>query len=312
MPGINIGSMEGSVPRNSPDVASLTPLPEDVEAFEQAMNALDDTPGAITQQQGKAAKETPQQRGTQAQKTSEKLRANTTTQEQGKAATETTPQTDSQAQTTLKKQVTDEGTQQQGKMTSQDDSRLQRFEKAPRPEQKGLKLDDERLMQALGAGEKRKTAKGDDGLSSLPPMNGPLDGLLGAPGKVGASPEMGPANTGLHIDNEMVQKCVERILVSRPEDGASEVRIQIGRDVLPDTEICLNRAMDGQLIVHMYTANESSFQSMVAMRNDLLNTLEQREGNAVRVEISFQNNAETGDMNRRSRGYIQQDDDQPV
>ena len=123
-----------------------------------------------------------------------------------------------------------------------------------------------------------------------------------------ASSEVEPANANLHIDNETVQKCVERILVSRPEDGTSEVRIQIGRDILPDTEIRLNRGVDGQLNIHMYTGNESSFQSMVAMRNDLLNNLEHQENNSVRVEISFQNDAENGDMNRRSRGYVQQDD----
>ncbi|MBQ6669329.1 MAG: hypothetical protein IJM72_04650, partial [Deltaproteobacteria bacterium] len=181
------------------------------------------------------------------------------------------------------------------------------FSNVSRTNQKGLKLDDERLMQALGVGEKRKTTKE---VSSLPPMNGPLDGLPGVQtmSRAEASSEVEPANPNLHIDNEMVQKCVERILVSRPEDGTSEVRIQIGRDILPDTEIRLNRGVDGQLNIHMYTGNESSFQSMVAMRNDLLNNLEHQENNSVRVEISFQNDAENGDMNRRSRGYVQQDD----
>ena len=429
MTGTKIFTTEGSVFRTSPDAASLPPLPEDVEAFAQAMKAsLDDTPGAITRQQEKTTTETAPQTGSQAQEASEKLVANVATpaihqqgeaakkmtlqtgsqaqaaseklvvnvvtsapHQQGETVTKMTPQTGSQAQETSKrlvantaapaphqqeeaatkmtlqtgsqaqaaseklvantgtsrqgrtptetvlqtgsqertiseKPVADVVTQQQGRTSSQDDPQLQRFEKAepmrdvqtalssqiPRTGQKGLKLDDERLMQAL-AGEKRKTEKGED-VPSLPPINGPLDGLLGTQmaGKEGAPPEMGPVNADLHIENEIIQKCVERILVSRPEDGASEVRIQMGRDILPETEICLSRGVDGQLSVHMYTANESSFQSMVAMRNDLLNNLEQQEGDAVRVEISFQDNAETGDMNRRSRGYIQQDDDQTV
>ena len=161
----------------------------------------------------------------------------------------------------------------------------------------------------MGVGKTREAAKQAE-TTSLPSMSGALDGLLGIQTVDKAEPPKETVSAALHNLNEIAQKCVERILVSRPENGSSEVRLQIGGDILPDTEICLSRGVDGQLIISMYTGNASSFQSMVAMRNDLLNNLEQQENNAVRVEISFQNDKENGDMNRRSRGYVQQDDSQ--
>ena len=266
------------------------------------------------QQQGRTTAETAQSTINQQQFSLERPAVGVEVQQQGKTATDVSPALASQSQNLSEKgaepvlsQVRMEGVASAANIQQQIPA--EKVLADIHPDKKGLQLDGERLLQAMDREEKRETSKHRE--SSLPPITGPLDGLLGTrmEGKAEASEKVAPT-VNSHTVSEIAQKCVERILVSRPENGASEVRLQMGHDILPDTEIRLSRGVDGQLTVSMYTGNETSFQSMVAMRNDLLDNLQHQEKDTkVRVEISFQNNAETGDMNRRSRGYVQQQDD---
>lgn len=107
---------------------------------------------------------------------------------------------------------------------------------------------------------------------------------------------------------ELIDTLVDRTLLSQSKDGSSEIRISLNNSMLPDTEIRLVRGNDGQLTVHMLTNNASSFQTMVAAQDTLRLRLEQQEMN-VRVEVSSQTEQENNDSRRRSRGYMEEQDE---
>lgn len=107
-----------------------------------------------------------------------------------------------------------------------------------------------------------------------------------------------PADT-----SDMMDKMVERILVSDPGKGQPEVRISLNADTLPGTEVRISRALDGQLSVQLVTNNASSFQSLVASQDALKQALSQ-QGEDVRVEVSSEKQqGEGNDPNQRSRGF---------
>lgn len=115
-----------------------------------------------------------------------------------------------------------------------------------------------------------------------------------------ASGPAGPAGVG-----ELVEKLVERILVSEPGKGAAEVRITLGDGPLSGTELSLSRAQDGQLSVRLLCADASSFQTAVSAQDGLRAALE-RQGDPVRLEISQAGaqGGNEGDSRRRSQGLI--------
>ena len=108
----------------------------------------------------------------------------------------------------------------------------------------------------------------------------------------------------------LAEKLVERILVSGP-DGGHEIRLTLGKDVLPGTEIRLQRGSDGVLSVHLATDNAASFQTLVGAQESLKARLESFEKD-VRVEVVSEQGgaeAENGDGRRQSRGeYVAPDE----
>lgn len=143
-------------------------------------------------------------------------------------------------------------------------------------------------------------------------MTNPLESLfagrMGQPASVEPAPADGPDVGAL------AEKLVERILVSEPVEGKSEIRLMLGKDVLPGTEIRLLRGTDGLLSVRLETDDAASFQTLVGAREALKGQLERLEKSDVRVEVVSERNgsdAEDGDARRQSRGrYI--DPDEPA
>lgn len=134
-------------------------------------------------------------------------------------------------------------------------------------------------------------------------MGNPLDSIfqMQTPPTDASRPEA-PAHP---VENDMTQALVDRILVATPPEGGSEIRIQLSRDVLPDTEIRLVRSSDGMLTVTLETQDATSFQTLVDAQNSLRTRLEQQEG-MVRVNVTTGtgSEAEDGNPDRRSRGYV--------
>lgn len=102
---------------------------------------------------------------------------------------------------------------------------------------------------------------------------------------------------------ELVDKLVERILVSEPGKGNPEVRITLGEGRLAGTELSLTRAADGQLFVRLSCADAASFQTAVGAQDSLKAALERSDVN-VRVEVTRggTEGGNEGDAQRRSRG----------
>lgn len=146
-----------------------------------------------------------------------------------------------------------------------------------------------------------------DTSSSLSGMTSPLESLFSgrmeqmtpAPAEAAA-----PASPMEHGDLEQL---VERILVATPEGGGNEVRLTLGSQILPDTEIILQRDADGLLSVTLSSANASSFQTLVSSQGTLQQMLEQLENRSVRVEVHSDTGREDNDSRRRSRGYTAED-----
>lgn len=115
-----------------------------------------------------------------------------------------------------------------------------------------------------------------------------------------------------HDIGEIADRLVERILVSQPADGTSEIRIKLGNDVLPDTEIRMLRAPDGRLEIRLETQNTSVFQTLVGAQDTLKGQLERVEKNVMVMVVSERNgaDAESGDSRQRSRGQYVDEDEQ--
>ena len=113
--------------------------------------------------------------------------------------------------------------------------------------------------------------------SPLSGMTNPLESLF-----AGRMEETAPAAPVSQMpDQAELEKLVERILVSTPEEGGHEVRISLGSHALPDTEITLHRNADGML--------------------------ERLENGSVRVEVTQEGGREENDASRRSRTYMTED-----
>ena len=139
-------------------------------------------------------------------------------------------------------------------------------------------------------------------------MTGPLDTLFA--GRTAQTAETAAPSVDAPDLGALAEKLVERILVSGP-DGGHEIRLTLGKDVLPGTEIRLQRGSDGVLSVHLATDNAASFQTLVGAQESLKARLESFEKD-VRVEVVSERGgaeAENGDRRRQSRGeYVAPDE----
>lgn len=153
----------------------------------------------------------------------------------------------------------------------------------------------------------RDSERGARGESSAPSPSSLMESLFG--GRMGGmtSGQAQSASSAAAASGDMgelVDRLVERILVSDPGRGSPEVRISLGEGVLSGAELSLSRAADGQLFVRLSCADAASFQTAVGAQDALLAVLERGEGN-VRVEVA-QGGAEggnEGDTRRRSATY---------
>ena len=139
-------------------------------------------------------------------------------------------------------------------------------------------------------------------------MTGPLDTLFA--GRTAQTAETAAPSGDAPDLGALAEKLVERILVSGP-DGGHEIRLTLGKDVLPGTEIRLQRGSDGVLSVHLATDNAASFQTLVGAQESLKARLGSFEKD-VRVEVISERGgaeAESGDGRRQSRGeYVVPDE----
>ena len=150
----------------------------------------------------------------------------------------------------------------------------------------------------------RDSERGARGESSAPSPSSLMESLFG--GRMGGmtSGQAQSASSAAAASGDMgelVDRLVERILVSDPGRGSPEVRISLGEGVLSGAELSLSRAADGQLFVRLSCADAASFQTAVGAQDALRAALERGEGN-VRVEVA-QGGAEggnEGDTRRRS------------
>lgn len=157
----------------------------------------------------------------------------------------------------------------------------------------------------------RDSERGARGESSAPSPSSLMESLFGGrmEGRMGGmtSGQAQSASSAAAASGDMgelVDRLVERILVSDPGRGSPEVRISLGEGVLSGAELSLSRAADGQLFVRLSCADAASFQTAVGAQDALRVALERGEGN-VRVEVA-QGGAEggnEGDTRRRSATY---------
>lgn len=159
-----------------------------------------------------------------------------------------------------------------------------------------------------GNADESSDEAGNEGAGSRPfaPMTSPLDTLFA--GRMEAAPaESAPV---ADLDG-LAEKLVDRILVSQPGEGAGEVRIRLGGDVLPGTEITLRRGADGLLAVRLATTDAASFQTLVGAQDSLKARLGHLEKD-VRVDVVSErggSEAENNDARRQSRGFYAAPDD---
>ena len=157
----------------------------------------------------------------------------------------------------------------------------------------------------------RDSERGARGESSAPSPSSLMESLFGGrmEGRMGGmtSGQAQSASSAAAASGDMgelMDRLVERILVSDPGRGSPEVRISLGEGVLSGAELSLSRAADGQLFVRLSCADAASFQTAVGAQDALRAVLERGEGN-VRVEVA-QGGAEggnEGDTRRRSATY---------
>lgn len=153
-------------------------------------------------------------------------------------------------------------------------------------------------LESGGTKDERRPA--DDEPTVPSGMTSPLESLFA--GRMEEAPSVAaPAEAP---DQAELEKLVKKILVSTPEQGGHEVRISLGSHVLPDTEITLQRDMDGRLFVTLSSSDASSFQTLVAAQDSLKSMLEKLENGSVRVVVTQNSEREENDSGRRSRTYM--------
>lgn len=114
-----------------------------------------------------------------------------------------------------------------------------------------------------------------------------------------AAPESAPAADM----GEVMDKLVERILVTEPTQNAQEVRLTLGDGMLKGAELSIMRHADGQLAVRVSCMDAASFQTAVSARQGLAEALEARgERVQVVVDRGDAGGGNEGDSRQRSQG----------
>lgn len=110
--------------------------------------------------------------------------------------------------------------------------------------------------------------------------------------------------TKTDMDFELTDKLVDRILVSDAKAGESEVRLQLGDNILKDTEISIKRLLDGSLEIKLNSNNYNSTQTLISQQFELKSRLEKLENCTVTVEVNTENQEQGNDANKQSRGLF--------
>ncbi len=120
----------------------------------------------------------------------------------------------------------------------------------------------------------------------------------------------GEASVSASRATELVDKLVDRILVSNPGRDRPEVRLTLGDGALSGVELRLSRGADGLLSVQLFCPDADSFQTAVGAQDKLRHILE-RTNDQVRVEVSQgeAGGGNEGDARRRSATYMESTDD---
>ena len=151
----------------------------------------------------------------------------------------------------------------------------------------------ETSSRARTEGETARGARPDDAMMTDPDARKAQDFLaplfrgVGGTGLAaeGTAQTAGPAAAEGAASNEALETLVSRILVSRPESGKTEVRLQ-----------------GGQLTVRIHTNDAAAFQTIVSARAELEARLSGRETLPVLVELQKETDREENDARRESRG----------
>ena len=162
--------------------------------------------------------------------------------------------------------------------------------------------------QQESGGQKHTMADSEAGLvgSSMPGGETmPFTSLFSMGAAISSSPAAETGSVYPPLSPEALESLVDRILVSSAECGRAEVRLTVSDRVLSGTEIIIKRDVDGQLVVSLHCTSEASFQTLVASQTDLAARLEDFENRSVQVSVDI--DRERGDADRRSRGLIEQD-----
>lgn len=200
------------------------------------------------------------------------------------------------------------------------------FEQLMKGEPTGAKGNKEALKDGKPSMEAhsqmRDAAQGKDSLSQasdskMPSADNLFASMFGmqnqqapnqATGQAAASVEAaGPISDPDAMDT-LVNKMVDRILVSDPAKGQQEVRLTFNDAALKGTDVTLSRATDGQLMVKLDTTDKASYQTLVGAQDSLRAALE-RTGQNVRVEASLSSEQQDNNSNQRSKGYQEYKDD---
>lgn len=167
----------------------------------------------------------------------------------------------------------------------------------------------ETSSRARTEGETARGARPDDAMMTDPEARKAQDflaqlfrGVGGEARAEGAAQTAGASAPEGVAANEALETLVSRILVSRPESGKTEVRLQIQDAVLKNTEITLARDAGGQLTVRIHTNDAAAFQTIVSARAELEARLSGRETLPVLVELQKETDREENDARRESRG----------
>ncbi len=108
------------------------------------------------------------------------------------------------------------------------------------------------------------------------------------------------------LNDETITKIVDSILVSREDALNQEVRITVNQDILPKTEIIINRDLQGHLQVALVSDDPRSTQALVQGQHNLRALLQKSENNVtVKVQSMTESQAEHNDSQRRSRTFIE-------
>lgn len=178
------------------------------------------------------------------------------------------------------------------------------FREAMREKPEGSDRNADRMGEGGGGDAATATTTGEEGLPSGEALLDSLFGRLAASrnGAESVAPaEAAPVSTETA---ELVDRLVDRILVSEPGRGQPEVRLTLGDRALPGTEVSISRSPDGQLTVRLTSTDPQSFQTLVGAQDSLRTALEQ-QGENVRIDVIRETASDDGDPNRRSRGYQQ-------